>query len=148
MPRNSYKLPPPSKRCVCLLACNYYMLRCDSCHRGVHFTCLKLSDPVADRPNVFVCMFCKNNGIEETRVAEIRAAEGRPCKCSARPTRAQERIGKTQAGLCRPRFLQGYPKKFRLENSFRAQNLASAYQNMQNFGSAAAVRFAKADKSS
>ncbi|KAH7702262.1 hypothetical protein AAVH_30586 [Aphelenchoides avenae] len=77
MPRKSNK--PTPKRCGCSLTCNYFMLRCDNCHRGVHFFCLKLFDPVADRPNVYVCTTCKNNGVEEARVAVIRAAEGRPC---------------------------------------------------------------------
>ncbi|KAH7719103.1 cpG-binding protein isoform 1 [Aphelenchoides avenae] len=79
MPRSNKKLPPHSERCGCTFACNYYMLRCDNCHRGVHFTCLNLSDPVADRPNVYVCTTCKNDGVEEARVAEIRTAEGKPC---------------------------------------------------------------------
>ncbi|KAH7719105.1 hypothetical protein AAVH_13434 [Aphelenchoides avenae] len=77
MPRKINK--PTPKRCGCSYTCNYYLLRCDSCHRGVHFVCLKLFDPVADRPNVYVCTTCKNNGVEEARVAEIRAAEGKPC---------------------------------------------------------------------
>ncbi|KAH7698741.1 zinc finger protein, partial [Aphelenchoides avenae] len=86
MPRKSYKLPPRSERCGCAFACNYYKLRCDSCHRGVHFSCLKLSDPVADRPDVYVCTTCKNNGVQEARVAEIRAAEGKPCSVIFRGT--------------------------------------------------------------
>ncbi|KAH7698740.1 zinc finger protein [Aphelenchoides avenae] len=86
MPRSNKKLPPHSERCGCTFACNYYMLRCDNCHRGVHFTCLNLSDPVADRPNVYVCTTCKNDGVEEARVAEIRAAEGKPCSVIFRRT--------------------------------------------------------------
>ncbi|KAH7713620.1 hypothetical protein AAVH_19041 [Aphelenchoides avenae] len=77
MSPSNRRLPPRSKRCSCLQACNYHMLRCDSCHRGVHVDCLKL----LAKPSVFVCTSCKNNnnGVEEARVAEIRAAEGKPC---------------------------------------------------------------------